>query len=559
MLREPRHGWTGWELPNFRSRISYIDDFPFMVLEALIEYFKSGKTQEVTFDAEGWDYTFTFTRNVEIKGEVIYEDTAKFAEEFIGELEEDLHQWANFARSDDSAYDELVELIGDVRRHLPKKENSLISFIEAKIEKIQNPDIDEKVRDNYFKEFEELNTTTTSIYDLGDLEVLIILNDGTNLTSWDDVEDKKDILYVSEDLSNHGYISYKYDGLESLKSAVIKGVTDKVSKASFMFFECFSLNYVFGLDTWDVSNLTNIDAMFNSCLSLSDISFLETFDVSAVTSMRGVFQECISLGDISPLRHWDVSNVRNMHAMFCLNPSLDSLNGLESWDVGEVENMESMFHACVNLDDISAVGDWELDAIETLFEMFRDCNCLKNIDLLNDWDIGDSVITENMFRNTGVGQKPDWYSDSISETEEYIRGISDDETLFEIAYNHSDTFARKLAVEYISDEELLKQILQKGRGMGIIEAAIKNKNLKDEDFLFNQLKNGNRDSANILFIVNRFDDEDYLARVAKGDYFPKARIYAIKRIFDKSILEDLAKNDENTTIRNFASNRLHAL
>lgn len=35
----------------------------------------------------------------------------------------------------------------------------------------------------YLKEFEELNTTTDSIYDLGDLEVLILLKNGRNLTS----------------------------------------------------------------------------------------------------------------------------------------------------------------------------------------------------------------------------------------------------------------------------------------------------------------------------------------------------------------------------------------
>ena len=33
----------------------------------------------------------------------------------------------------------------------------------------------------YLEEFEKLNTTTDSIYDLEDCEVLIILSDGTNL------------------------------------------------------------------------------------------------------------------------------------------------------------------------------------------------------------------------------------------------------------------------------------------------------------------------------------------------------------------------------------------
>ena len=43
----------------------------------------------------------------------------------------------------------------------------------------------------YLKEFEKLNKTTKSIHDLGDFKVLIILKDGTNLTDWKDVKDKK--------------------------------------------------------------------------------------------------------------------------------------------------------------------------------------------------------------------------------------------------------------------------------------------------------------------------------------------------------------------------------
>ena len=43
----------------------------------------------------------------------------------------------------------------------------------------------------YLKEFERLNTTTESIHDLKGHKVLIILNDGTNLTSWEDVEWKE--------------------------------------------------------------------------------------------------------------------------------------------------------------------------------------------------------------------------------------------------------------------------------------------------------------------------------------------------------------------------------
>ena len=47
----------------------------------------------------------------------------------------------------------------------------------------------------------QMNETTESVFDLGEHELLIVLNDGTNLTSWDDVDDFNDVLYISEDFS----------------------------------------------------------------------------------------------------------------------------------------------------------------------------------------------------------------------------------------------------------------------------------------------------------------------------------------------------------------------
>jgi hypothetical protein len=555
MLEKPHYGWTSWELPYFRSRISYIDDFPFMVLEALIEYFKSGESQDVTFDAEGWEYTFTFTQNVKAEERVICESTTEFAQEFINDLENDLDVWAHFARSDDSAHDELVRLIGELKNYLPKRENAFLRFMENKFEEIQNPDIDEEIRNRYFREFEELNTTTSSIYDLGDLEVLIILKDGTNLTSWSDVQDKKDVLYVSEDLSGQRFLSSKYSSLESLKSIVVKGMTSNVSSLRFMFSGCFSLRYVFGMDAWDVSNLKDITAMFFDCISLEDISFLETFDVSNVVIMEGLFQGCISLRDTSPLRYWDVGNVKDMHAMLCLCPYLDCLNGLESWDVGNVKTLESMFHGCWRLNDISCLSNWNLDSIENMFEMFRGCYSLENADALNGWDIQDDVITESMFRNSANVCKPKWYLDSTNDIEEHIKSIDDEEKLINIAYNHSNYIARKFAVEHISDENVLKDIIQNRDDAGVLEAAIKNENLKDYEFLLDQLENA--DSQKGFQILWRIDDEDYLTRIAKGNFSEKYRVLAINKLNDKSVLVDIGKNDENSIVRNFALNRLY--
>ena len=47
MLYNRGTGWADWELSNFWNRISYIDDFPYNILEALAEYLKTGEEQNV--------------------------------------------------------------------------------------------------------------------------------------------------------------------------------------------------------------------------------------------------------------------------------------------------------------------------------------------------------------------------------------------------------------------------------------------------------------------------------------------------------------------------------
>lgn len=120
MLYDRGTGWADWELSNFRDRISYIDDFPYNILEALAEYFKTGMEQKVEFNAEGWYYTFRFASNVTVGDTVIYESTADFANDFVCEIEESLESWSHFParRKSDDNYKELADLIVEVRTQL---------------------------------------------------------------------------------------------------------------------------------------------------------------------------------------------------------------------------------------------------------------------------------------------------------------------------------------------------------------------------------------------------------------------------------------------------------
>ena len=124
MLHDRGTGWADWEFDNFRDRISYIDDFPFNVLEALISYFETGEEQYVEFNAEGWFYTFKFSSDVRVGKRVIYESTIDFANDFICEIEESLESWAHFpsSRTSDDDYKELVDLIVKIRTELLDKD-----------------------------------------------------------------------------------------------------------------------------------------------------------------------------------------------------------------------------------------------------------------------------------------------------------------------------------------------------------------------------------------------------------------------------------------------------
>ena len=196
------------------------------------------------------------------------------------------------------------------------------------------------------KEFEKLNTTTESIYDLGDLEVLIVLNDGTNLTSWDDVEDKNDIIYLSENLSDCTDLYNKYSGLKSLKAIVPYGVSDKVTDMTGMFEGCQSLVDISPLKDWDTSNVTSMSAIFNNCISLYDISPLKDWKTSKVKDMSAVFYHCISLSNIAPAANWDVSSVKDMSAMFRACLSLIDASPLDNWNIKEDTEGWGMLSQC---------------------------------------------------------------------------------------------------------------------------------------------------------------------------------------------------------------------
>ena len=249
----------------------------------------------------------------------------------------------------------------------------------------------------YLKDFQSLNTTTKSIYNLENLDVLIITKDGTNLTDWNDVDNNEDIIYISENLSDYTDLSNKYRDFSSLKAVVSLGLSDEVTTTKNMFYGCSSLADISSLKDWNVSNVENMAGMFYGCNSLVDVSPLKEWDVSKVTIMNDMFDDCNALVDISPLKDWDVSKVTNMKAMFWGCRSLSDLSSLKYWDVSNVENMWSMFSNCNALVDILALKYWDISKVSNMRAMFAECNSLSDLSPLRVWDVSNVNMMRAMF------------------------------------------------------------------------------------------------------------------------------------------------------------------
>ncbi|MBP3792276.1 MAG: BspA family leucine-rich repeat surface protein [Methanobrevibacter sp.] len=241
-------------------------------------------------------------------------------------------------------------------------------------------------------DFEHLNTTTESIYELGDFNLLIVLKDGKNLTSWADVKNREDIIFISEDLFGQTSLEARYKGMKNLRAIVTFGVGN-VESLKELFSGCESLEDISTLASWDVSGVTDTSFMFNGCTNLADISCLSRWNTSNVTSISRMFSGCESLEDISPLKNWDVGNVRDMYYLFSYCSSLKDISALEYWDVSNVLDMGCAFDFCISLEDISPLENWDLSNVFNMTALFRGCVSLKDISPLGKWDL--SKMTRN--------------------------------------------------------------------------------------------------------------------------------------------------------------------
>lgn len=155
---------------------------------------------------------------------------------------------------------------------------------------------------------------------------------------------------------------------------------------SLAFAGCDNLGDTGSLDTWDVSNVTDMSYMFSGSSFNQPVG---DWNVSSVINMRYMFSGANNFNQ--SISNWDVSNVENMGYMFRQASSFNQPIG--NWDLSNVFTMDYMFYYA--LDFNQPLGNWDVSSVENTMYMFHYASSFNQP--IGNWDVSRIVYMDKMF------------------------------------------------------------------------------------------------------------------------------------------------------------------
>ena len=240
---------------------------------------------------------------------------------------------------------------------------------------------------------------------------------------WSALQDQikaADIVEFKGTIYGYGSLSEMFKGtsireLRDIDTFDVSNVTDM----SFMFYDMERILNFKGLSSWNTSKVNNMRYMFaNTIIRRYDQQgadlypeFLKNWDTSNVKDMSSMFQSCDGLKDLDFLSKWNTSNVTNMSGMFFWCRSLLNIDGVKDWNTSNVTDMSGMFNECLqstnacprgggncllnhNLtsssSNLDALKKWDVSKVSTFRDMFAGCTTLNDVSALANWHFADA-------------------------------------------------------------------------------------------------------------------------------------------------------------------------
>lgn len=216
---------------------------------------------------------------------------------------------------------------------------------------------------------------------------------GTSTTSYGDS------TITSLNVSNwevNEVLNSLFKNLSSLTTltGIEKWNTSEVTEMMSTFYGCEALTSL-DLSNWDMSKVKYMNFLFYGCNSLTTLN-LSNWHTNSLLVMSNLFDDCYALKTITGLESWDISKVSNLSSIFQSCNSLTTLN-VSTWDTRKVKKMTNMFNNCKALTSLDLSG-WYTDSLEDTAYMFDGCEALEYLDIRN-FDFSNITNRLDMFRN----------------------------------------------------------------------------------------------------------------------------------------------------------------
>ena len=167
------------------------------------------------------------------------------------------------------------------------------------------------------------------------------------------------------------------------------------------------------IDTWDVSQVTNMDNLFKDQANFNDD--ISGWNTSNVTDMSGMFRNAPAFN--KPIGNWNTANVKFMEYMF---ESATAFNqDIGSWNTGAVINMDSMFRTATNFNngqtnnESTAPLNWNTAAVQNMYLMFLSASAFNQD--ISSWNTGAVTTMYFMFCNASAFNQEirEWDVDAV--------------------------------------------------------------------------------------------------------------------------------------------------
>ena len=161
------------------------------------------------------------------------------------------------------------------------------------------------------------------------------------------------------------------------------------------------------ISSWDVSKVTNMKEMFREAHSFNQP--LNNWNVSNVTDMKSMFFNAKTFNQ--PLNNWSVSNVTNMKSMF--DTAKEFNQPLNNWNVSNVTDMNFMFYSAIEFNQ--PLNNWNVSKVTDMGAMFGISN--KFNQPLNNWNVSNVTDMVHMFSRAKNFNQPlnNWNVSNVTD------------------------------------------------------------------------------------------------------------------------------------------------